>query len=42
MLQGFIVETFGQEVWEEVVAKVDLPPEQFVSTCPYSDSYTYG
>jgi hypothetical protein len=42
MLQEFIVDTFGEGVWQQVLEKCDVPPDKWVSTCPYSDSYTYG
>ena len=39
-LKAFVVEKFGEEAWRQVVEKANVD-DNWVSTCPYSDSYTY-
>ncbi len=41
MLQAFVVETFGESAWEQIKEKTGTQ-DNWVSTCPYSDSMTYG
>jgi len=41
MIQAFVVETFGQDAWEQIKEKAGVNTN-WVSTCPYSDSMTYS
>ena len=39
-IEHFITETFGLEIWKEVIAKSEIDPN-WISSCPYSDKVTY-
>jgi hypothetical protein len=42
LVRAFVIETFGEDAWRKVVAQAKVPQEHWVSTCPYSDTHTYG
>ena len=41
MLKAFVVENYGEAAWKQVVDKAGVGDDNWVSTCPYADSYTY-
>jgi guanylate cyclase soluble subunit beta len=39
-IRAFVVDTFGQAAWQQVVEGADVRPN-WISSCPYPDSHTF-
>jgi hypothetical protein len=39
-IKAFVVDTFGESLWESILSKASINTTNWISSCPYDDKET--